>query len=117
MNSHAIPVPTQPKLVVLHDFHTVVSVLPPLEAYLVRNGPLVEPSRHPGSLKVLARGFHQTVVPLFNEEENVCEMYQGLTRALVSFGVTSELAFIDAGVMSSPPAVLSELPCRKGPRK
>ena len=58
MTSLAISVPAQPKTVHLHKSQTLAAVLPRLEAYLVQNGPLMELSRHPGWLKVLARGLN-----------------------------------------------------------
>ena len=73
MNSLAISVPAQPKTFHLHDAHGLAAVLPRLEAYLVRNGPLIELSRHPGWLNVLARGMRHTPYCLeVREGERTC---------------------------------------------
>jgi FemAB-related protein (PEP-CTERM system-associated) len=43
-----------------HDRRTLAAALPRLEAYLLRDGPLVPLSRHPGWLNVLAQGLKHT---------------------------------------------------------
>ena len=44
----------------LHTGPNLAAALPRLERFLLRDGPLVPLSRHPGWLPVLARGLHQT---------------------------------------------------------
>jgi FemAB-related protein (PEP-CTERM system-associated) len=44
----------------LHEGASLDERIPALEAYLLRDGPLVELSRHPGWLRVLAQGLHHT---------------------------------------------------------
>lgn len=49
------------------------------------------------------------VIPLFNEEENVRELYRRLTAALESFHVTFEMVFVNDGSRDATPAILNEL--------
>jgi dolichol-phosphate mannosyltransferase len=49
------------------------------------------------------------VVPLYNEEENVRELYRRLTAALESFGVTFEMVFVNDGSADLTATILSEL--------
>jgi FemAB-related protein (PEP-CTERM system-associated) len=48
------------KAVRVNDHRALASALPRLESYLLRDGPLVELSRHPAWLNVLARGLRHT---------------------------------------------------------
>lgn len=54
--NHATPLPLADSARLTHDRRTLAGALPRLEAYLLRNGPLVPLSRHPGWLNVLAQG-------------------------------------------------------------
>jgi glycosyltransferase involved in cell wall biosynthesis len=49
------------------------------------------------------------VIPLFNEEENVRELYRRLIAALESFGATFELVFVNDGSSDKTPVILNEL--------
>jgi dolichol-phosphate mannosyltransferase len=49
------------------------------------------------------------VVPLFNEQENVRELYRRLTQALEALGVTFELVLVNDGSADATPLLLSEL--------
>jgi dolichol-phosphate mannosyltransferase len=49
------------------------------------------------------------VVPLYNEEENVGELYRRLCASLESLGVTFELVFVNDGSSDATPVILSKL--------
>jgi dolichol-phosphate mannosyltransferase len=49
------------------------------------------------------------VVPLYNEEENVRELYRRLCASLESIGVTFELVFVNDGSADATPTLLSKL--------
>jgi FemAB-related protein (PEP-CTERM system-associated) len=68
-----------------HDRRALPAALPRLEAYLLRDGPIVPLSRHPGWLNVLAQGLHHTPYCLEALEE-------GRTRGFLALaGVESFL--------------------------
>jgi glycosyltransferase involved in cell wall biosynthesis len=49
------------------------------------------------------------VVPFYNEQENIQELYQGLTRVLGNLNVTYELIFVDDGSKDRTPQILRGL--------
>src|SRR5947209_4115227 len=59
MITQALPV-TSKLAIRLHQGPSVTAALPRLEAHLLQGGPLVELSRHPGWLTVLAQGLGHT---------------------------------------------------------
>src|SRR5439155_14062624 len=52
------------------------------------------------------------VVPLFNEQENVEELYRRLTQALGALALTYELVFVNDGSRDATPELLDELQAR-----
>lgn len=49
------------------------------------------------------------VVPLFNEEENLPELYRRLRTALKAYGISFELAFVNDGSVDATPRLIDEL--------
>jgi len=49
------------------------------------------------------------VVPFYNEQENIQELYQGLTRVLGNLNVTYELIFVNDGSTDNTPQILKDL--------
>jgi len=49
------------------------------------------------------------VVPFYNEQENIPELYQSLTRVMGRLNVTYELIFIDDGSTDNTPQILKDL--------
>src|SRR5947208_3062395 len=58
--SSAVPVSTETKTVRVLDQASLASALPRLEAYLLRDGPVLALSRHPAWLNVLYRSLGHT---------------------------------------------------------
>jgi FemAB-related protein (PEP-CTERM system-associated) len=70
----------------LHEGPAVEKAIPRLEAYLLRDGPLLELSRHPGWLSVLARGLRHSPYCLEAVEG-------GLTRGFLALAYVRSLLF------------------------
>jgi dolichol-phosphate mannosyltransferase len=49
------------------------------------------------------------VVPLYNEEENIAELYRRLSRVLRALGTSYEILFVDDGSRDATPALLDAL--------
>ena len=55
------------------------------------------------------------VVPLYNEQENVGELYRRLTRVLRALGVPYEIVFVNDGSRDATPALIDG--CTRGPER
>src|SRR5262249_57133441 len=51
----------------------------------------------------------RVVVPLFNEEENLAELHERLTRSLTALGVSYELVLVNDGSRDATPDLLDRL--------
>jgi dolichol-phosphate mannosyltransferase len=54
------------------------------------------------------------VVPLYNEEENVAELYRRLSDSLQALGLTYELVLVDDGSQDSTPQLMDDLEQKDG---